>query len=157
MLPTSILLPTTAGVPVDLPSGDAVIAAMDSAMERVRRCGAVGSQQLVVVTVGFAPSGEAVDARVFPPFAGTTQGACVRDSVMGIRLSLPSPRAFEMTWRYSTVETTPVECHPLPPPPSPSSDRGSRDTPRTQNGPVECGQLDPTTGLIRICFDHRSR
>ncbi len=150
--PTSILLPTTSGVPVDLPSGGAVIAAMDSVTADVRRCGAVESQQNVVVTVGFAPSGEAIDARVFPPFAGTSQGACVRDAVLRIRLVLPSPRAFEMTWHYAAVEPQAPLVVPSPAPPSEHTPGPSPSPARVTGREVPCGQLDTATGRIRIGF-----
>lgn len=112
---------------------------MSQAEGRVRRCGPFTGTRYALVTVAFAGTGAAVEAKAFPPLAGTAQGACIQDAVRAVNLTLPSRRPLELTWAY---DLAPPEA-PAPPEPAHLPARG----------PVRCGQIDPATGLIRVCFD----
>lgn len=129
-----------------LPSGDAVGDAMAGATERVRRCGPFVGVRRAVVSVTFSGAGAAVEARAFPPLAGTAQGACVQDAVRGVTLPLAASAPLSLTWSYDVAPLAPSA--PYAPAPT-----------RAQSplGAVRCGHLDPETGLIRVCFDNEPR
>lgn len=137
--PTTILHGEAASGSTELPTSDQVAAAMSQAAERVRRCGPFTGTRYALVTVAFAATGAAVEAKAFPPLAGTAQGACIQDAVRAVNLALPARRPLELTWAY---DLAPPEA-PAPPEPAHQPARG----------PVRCGQIDPATGLIRVCFD----
>jgi hypothetical protein len=120
-----------------------VAAAMMQADARVRRCGPFTGVRHALVTVAFAETGAAVEAKAFPPLAGTAQGACIQDAVRAVNLTLPARRALELTWDYDLAP--PAAEPPSEPAPAPHA---------PAHGTVRCGQVDPATGLIRICFDH---
>lgn len=129
-----------------LPDGDVVGDAMASAAARVRRCGPFANVRRAVVSVAFAATGAAIEARAFPPLAGTAQGACVQDAVRGVNLPATGGRALSLTWAYDLV--APAECAPAPT--AAPHAAGSA-------APVRCGHLDPETGLLRVCFDRDAR
>ena len=130
--------------PSSLPTGDAVGDAMAGAAERVHRCGPFVGVRRAVVSVAFAATGAAVEARAFPPLAGTAQGACVQDAVRGVTLPETGGRPLALTWAFDL--TAPAACSPAAPPRAPGP-----------AGAVRCGHLDPETGLMRVCFDRDSR